>query len=93
MLSVLAEGESYGPAITACVRGLSGGEVELALGRALSPLLRRLEEEGLIASRWEGRRRKWYSITTAGREALAGYREAWRAVQAALARLWGAGPA
>lgn len=47
----------------------------------LYPALHRLEEAGLLASRWAevgGRRRRVYHLTTAGRRSLVGRREEWR---------------
>jgi DNA-binding PadR family transcriptional regulator len=88
ILSILAEGESLGPDIAARLRDVSGGKIDWA-GKRLSTFLLRLVRQGLASSRWEWRRRKWYSITAAGREALARQREQWLVVQAAMAQLWG----
>ena len=76
VLSVLAGGAKYGYALQKSLRSDSGGAVEVQAG-TLYPLLHRLEQDGLIASRWEGgpddgggRRRKWYDLTPAGRRRL-----------------------
>jgi len=91
VLAILAEGRSYGYAILARVRDLSGGEVEWSDGM-LYPLLHRLEGLGLLAAEWgaspEGRRRKYYAITDAGRRALAEQRDQWATVTRTLDRLW-----
>lgn len=48
----------------------------------LYPLIRRLESQGLLTSRWgkseEGRKRRYYLISDAGQELLAELREEWR---------------
>lgn len=52
LLSVLAEGESYGYEIIQKVRQLSGGQIEWSEGM-LYPVLHRLEREDLINSEWK----------------------------------------
>jgi DNA-binding PadR family transcriptional regulator len=92
VLSILAEGDSYGYAILQRVRELSGGELAWTDGM-LYPVLHRLETQGLVRARWAqspaGRRRRYYAITAAGRRALAGQKEQWLVVQATLSKLWG----
>ena len=72
VLEVLSEGESYGFAILAGVRELSGGQLEWADGM-LYPLFRRLCRLGYLQAEWralpEGRRRRCYALTDAGRSA------------------------
>jgi DNA-binding PadR family transcriptional regulator len=91
VLAILSEGESYGYAILKRVRELSGGEIEWTDGM-LYPLLHRLQRLGYLTARWqdsdEGRRRKYYSITEAGRSALADQRRQWATVTDALQDLW-----
>lgn len=91
VLAILAEQDSYGYAILQRVRELSGGQVEWTDGM-LYPVLHRLERLGLITARWEvaesGRRRKYYRITSAGREQLAEERKQWQAVDSALRGIW-----
>ncbi len=56
----------------------------------LYPLLRRLEAQGLLASRWqlgEGRPRRYYRLSEPGERALAALRQEWRALSVALDRL------
>jgi len=93
VLAILAEGDSYGYAILKRVRELSGGELEWTDGM-LYPVLHRLERSGLIESRWEkaesGRRRKYYRVTTAGREQLAEERRQWQTVDDTLRQIWSA---
>jgi PadR family transcriptional regulator PadR len=53
----------------------------------LYPLLRRLQEQGLLAEEWivEGSRpRKYYTLTEAGRRARAGLRAQWNELSAVL---------
>ncbi len=91
VLAILAEGESYGYAIIARVRELSDGDIEWTDG-LLYPLLHRLEDSGLVASRWgqaeTGRRRRYYEITPAGRGELAEHRRQWETASGALNRAW-----
>ena len=95
LLSILARGESYGYAIMQRVHDLSGGEVEWKDG-TLYPVLHRLEDEALITSAWRtagtGRRRKYYSITPQGQQALEAEKRQWLRVDAILAQLWGLEP-
>lgn len=91
ILSILLSGESYGYQIIQKVKELSGGQITWSDGM-LYPVLHRLEKCNLISSRWslsdEGRRRKYYSITTAGREALILDKQEWTQVHDVLASLW-----
>lgn len=91
VLGILSGGESYGYAILKRVTELSGGRMQWTDGM-LYPLLHRLERQELIASSWStadnGRRRKHYAITAAGREALAERQEQWSVVAGALRQAW-----
>ncbi len=51
ILSILAEGESYGYAISKRVRELSAGQMQWTDGM-LYPVLHRLEKQKLIESTW-----------------------------------------
>jgi PadR family transcriptional regulator, regulatory protein PadR len=90
VLSILAKAESYGYEIIQKVRLLSGERLQWTDGM-LYPVLHRLEEEGLIRSRWGrsdlGRRRRYYHITAAGERALARELEHWSTVDATLSNL------
>lgn len=94
VLAILAEGESYGYAILKRVREVSDGEMEWTDGM-LYPLLHRLYRLGYVTMEWrnppEGRRRKYYSLTAEGREALAEHKQQWQTVTRALADVWGGG--
>ena len=91
VLAILAEGESYGYAILKRVRELSGGELEWTDGM-LYPLLHRLSRVGYVTREWrtspEGRRRRYYSLTDAGRAALAEHQRQWATVTRALGDIW-----
>jgi len=56
----------------------------------LYPLLRRLEEQGLLESRWqlgEGRPRRYYETSSAGRKTLAELSKEWIFLEKALDRI------
>jgi len=96
VLALLAKEESYGYAILRRVRELSDGELDWADGM-LYPLLQRLHRLGYVTTDWrmspEGRRRRYYAITAAGRAALAEHKRQWVTVTRALGDVWGgAGP-
>lgn len=92
VLSILAEGESYGYEIIQRVRQLSGGKLVWTEGM-LYPVLHRLEREGLVKSVWRtaetGRKRKYYKLVRKGAAALAHERRQWLSVHGTLAALWG----
>ena len=91
ILSILAEGDSYGYAIIQRVKELSGGNIEWTDGM-LYPVLHWLEAKGQVKGRWEkaetGRRRRYYSLATKGRKALEEQRAQWNLVSATLQKLW-----
>ena len=90
VLAILVEGTSYGYAILKRVRELSGGDLEWTDGM-LYPLLHRLERLGYIRAEWgaspEGRRRKYYEVTDAGRAQLADQRKQWETANRTLGGL------
>jgi PadR family transcriptional regulator, regulatory protein PadR len=91
VLAILAEGDSYGYAIIKRVSDLSGGALQWTDGM-LYPVLHRLERLGYIEGRWgtseTGRKRKYYRLTSLGRDQLAEQRQQWQAVDAALRNVW-----
>lgn len=90
VLSILSEGESYGYAILKRVHRLSGGELEWTDGM-LYPLLHRLARLGYVEAVWrtpEGRRRRYYRLTSRGREALEEHRRQWKVVSRVLDSAW-----
>jgi PadR family transcriptional regulator, regulatory protein PadR len=91
VLAILSEGDSYGYAIIKRVQELSGGQMEWTDGM-LYPVLHRLERLGLVKARWElaesGRKRKYYRITSRGKEQLMEEARQWKAVDATLRGIW-----
>jgi DNA-binding PadR family transcriptional regulator len=72
VLSALADKAKYGYLIQKHLRDATEGHATLAAG-TLYPLLHRLESQKLVRSYWDdstGRKRKWYSLTAAGRKRL-----------------------
>jgi PadR family transcriptional regulator, regulatory protein PadR len=90
ILSLLARGESYGYAIIQEVKARSGGKLQWTDGM-LYPVLHRLEQRGLIKSRWgeseTGRKRKYYSLKKDGKDAMEKHHEQWSVVHAVLSGL------
>ena len=79
VLEVLSDGESYGYEIGQTVLGRSSGVFELKEG-SLYPALHKLEREKCLTSTWsehDGRRRKYYRLTAAGRKELAARKAEW----------------
>jgi DNA-binding PadR family transcriptional regulator len=79
ILEVVAQGSTYGYEITQTVAERSNGYFELKEG-SLYPALHRLERQKLMRSFWreaDGRRRKYYELTDAGRAELAARKRSW----------------
>ena len=79
ILEVIAQGPSYGYEITQTVSERSDGYFELKEG-SLYPALHRLERQKLLRPYWreaDGRRRKYYELTSAGRAELAARKKSW----------------
>ena len=97
ILSILAEGESYGYEIIQRVRALTHGEIHWTTG-TLYPLLHNLENKGLITSFQRkaedgpGPKRKYYRLTPKGIQALADEKRQWLSVHEALTTLWDPAP-
>lgn len=91
VLAILSEGDSYGYAILQRVRDLSGGRMTWTDGM-LYPVLHRLERMGFVEARWEqaetGRKRKYYRLTSGGRDQLNEERRQWQAVDQTLRGIW-----
>ena len=89
LLAVLELGPQHGYAVIEAVRAGSGGALDLPTG-TIYPALHRLERAGLIASDWQtvnGRRRRAYQLTAAGRAALHEQRAVWDRFSAAVTAL------
>lgn len=95
ILAGLALGERHGYGIAQDVEELSEGRVRLTAG-TLYGALNRLAADGLVAQTREavveGRRRRYYRLTAAGRTALAEETSRLRSVAAALSSRAEAGP-
>lgn len=96
ILASLARGECHGYGIARDAEDLSGGRVRLTAG-TLYGALGRLATEGLLEPAGErevqGRRRRYYRITGAGRTALAEEVDRLRSTAAALGARLGTAPA
>jgi DNA-binding PadR family transcriptional regulator len=92
ILSILSHGENYGYRIIKEVERLSEGTLSWT-DAMLYPVLARMEKEGLIRSHWvkteNGRKRKYYTITTAGQQQLEKERHQWQRVNRVFSTLWG----
>jgi PadR family transcriptional regulator, regulatory protein PadR len=94
LLAIVAGGPMHGYGIIEALRERSEGTFVLPEG-TVYPALHRLEEAGLLASRWSdtsGRRRREYEISGAGREALRARAEEWRTFSGALEAVIGRAP-
>ena len=79
ILAVLEDGPRHGYAIIEALQARSGGALDLPTG-TVYPALRRLERAGLLSGSWNtvgGRERRTYTLTRAGRHALATQRAEW----------------
>ena len=80
ILDVVSRGPTYGYEIAQTVLAQSRGYFELKEG-SLYPALHRMERQKLLAAYWEetpeGRRRKFYKLTPAGKRVLEEKREEW----------------
>jgi len=73
ILKALVVQELHGYGIARWVQDVTGDVLQIEEG-SLYPALRRLEDRGLISSRWaiteNNRRARWYALTRAGRAHL-----------------------
>lgn len=86
VLAVLADGPRHGYAVIETLRARSGDAFDLPEG-TVYPVLRRLDEAGLLASEWSevgGRRRRTYRLTDAGKAALVAQASTWEQFAAAV---------
>jgi transcriptional regulator len=91
ILQTISRGETqHGYAIASAIQHTSQHVLRVDEG-ALYPALHRLEVRGLLRSEWglsdNNRRAKYYSLTAAGRRALAREAESWSRVAAAITRI------
>lgn len=90
LLAVLAT-PGHGYALSERLAARSGGTLAVPDG-SLYPALQRLERAGLVASSWasaDGRRRRVYELTEAGRQHAAAAAREWREFSAAVDRVVG----
>jgi PadR family transcriptional regulator, regulatory protein PadR len=90
VLAALAAGPAHGYAVIEEIRRRSGRAFDLPEG-TVYPALHRLEQAGLLASRWviadSGRRRRVYTLTRRGGRALAERRAVWQEFSEAIGGL------
>jgi transcriptional regulator len=89
LLAALEEGPRHGYAVKESLRVASGDRFDLPTG-TIYPALHRLESAGLIAGSWsivDGRRRRTYRLTAAGRRRLQADRSDWREFVATVSAL------
>jgi transcriptional regulator len=96
VLAALSAGPAHGYAVIEEIERRSGGSFDLPEG-TIYPALHRLEQAGLLASRWviaeSGRKRRVYSLTRRGTRALADQRLVWEQFSEAIGSLLeGTGP-
>ena len=86
VLSIVSDESTYGYKITQDVRAVMDVSES-----TLYPVLRRLQKDGCLTvhdEAFNGRNRRYYQITPAGRAQLAGYRAEWDAYTAKIDRLF-----
>src|SRR5262245_45109803 len=80
VLAALAASPAHGYAIIEAIKRKSGQAFDLPEG-TIYPALHRLEQAGLLSSRWtiaeSGRKRRVYALTRPGHRALAERRAVW----------------
>ena len=87
ILKVIALGPMHGWAIAQRIRQMSGDVLQVGQG-ALYPCLHKLEQNGWIQAEWapseNNRRAKYYTLTSAGRKALAQEAAQWERLSGAI---------
>ena len=90
VLHLLTPGEAYGYEIVSKLTAQTNGALEVTDG-TLYPVLYRLERNGFVTVRWEtperGVPRKYYRLTSAGRDELTRLTEEWRTFADAMTKL------
>jgi PadR family transcriptional regulator PadR len=90
VLHLLEAGEAYGYEIVAKLTARTNGVLGVTDG-TLYPVLYRLERAGFVSVRWEtperGVPRKYYRLTSSGRDELVRLRHEWNAFAGAMAKL------
>jgi transcriptional regulator len=95
VLKTLSWGRMHGYGVARWIRESSGGTFRILDG-ALYTALHRLEERGLVEAEWghteQGKRAKFYRLTTAGRRQLRQETSDWERYAAGVARVLAASP-
>jgi transcriptional regulator len=90
ILSVLSEGPLHGYEIAKRIARQTAGVLSFDVA-SLYPMLYRFEKRGWVSAAWDtspnGRKRRYYRLTAAGRKQLVPLREQWRLFFQALNRL------
>ncbi len=85
VLEVLVRGAMYGYELSEAIAQRSGNILNLGRG-TLYPLLYNLEAKGLVTAEWQEnpgqRKRRYYSITSDGKEYLDRQKQQWLQLQA-----------
>jgi transcriptional regulator len=91
VLAALAPAPAHGYAVIEQIKRRSGGAFDLPEG-TVYPVLHRLEQAGLLSSKWttadSGRRRRVYAVTKRGERALAEQRAVWDQFAGAIGALF-----
>ncbi len=92
ILTVLEQGPLHGYEIAKRIESQTKGDLQFTLA-SLYPLLYRMENRGWLKAKWENatgtRRRRYYQLTTTGKQRLVPLREEWSQLFRALNSLAG----
>ena len=96
VLRLLSEGEKYGYQLISELKEKSGGMFLLKEG-TLYPILYRMEDDGLVISRWsepKGKEvsKKYYRLAQEGQDTLAGLQGLWEVFSRTVDGILGDGP-
>lgn len=89
VLAILDQGDAYGYSLTQQIKQ----EIDISES-TLYPVLRRLQREGCLAvydRQFQGRNRRYYTITQSGRELLADCRRDWAEYNSKVERILSGG--
>lgn len=93
LLAVLEGGPLHGYAVIEALKRRTGGSLTLPTG-TVYPALRRLERAGWLDGDWssvDGRRRRTYTLTAAGRRTLTERRTEWLRFSSTIGSVLGGG--
>lgn len=96
ILKALSWGPMHGLAVLRWIESVSRDRLQIEEG-ALYPALHRMEQKGWLEATWgytgEGRRARFYRLTTAGRRELAAQVSRWTSYTETVGLVLAAGPA